>query len=168
MMLPVRMKRLWNEDDVMLYVDYERFKRKYLDAQRAYDSILTEKEALFQKTQPNSTMGEYEREFDKSICVGAVGGSRINQIEEYVIAIEDKQINERLAEAKSILDDRAALLNQKERELRKSKIIDDELYILRYLENKRTKEISRILNYSEPQIYRKLKIIRQKIKDDRK
>ena len=148
----------------MIYLEYEDYLFKYKEAQRVYESILTEKESLFQRTQPKSTMGEYEREFDKEISVGGVGGSRVNQIEEYVIEIEEKQINERLAEAKSILDDRAALLSQKEQELRKSKRIDDELYILRYLENKRIKEIARIVNYSEPQIYRRLKYIRQKIK----
>lgn len=148
----------------MIYLEYEDYLFKYKEAQKAYDSILTEKESLFQRTQPKSTMGEYEREFDKSISVGGVGGPRVNLIEEYVIEVEEKQINERLAEAKSILDDRAALLRQKEQELRKSKRIDDELYILRYLENKRIKDIAGILNYSEPQIYRRLKHIRQKIK----
>lgn len=148
----------------MIYLEYEDYLCKYKEAQKAYESILTEKESLFQRTQPKSTMGEYEREFDKSISVGGVGGSRVNLIEEYVIEVEEKHINERLEAAKSILDDRAALLSQKEQELRKSKRIDDELYILRYLENKRIKDIARMLNYSEPQIYRRLKHIRQKIK----
>ena len=148
----------------MIYLEYEEYFIKYKAAQRAYESILTEKESLFQRTQPKSTMGEYEREFDKEISVGGVGGSRVNLIEEYVIEVEEKHINERLEAARSILDDRAALLSQKEQELRKSKRIDDELYILRYLEHKRIKDIARMLNYSEPQIYRRLKYIRQKIK----
>ena len=148
----------------MIYLEYEDYLFKYKEAQKAYESILTEKESLFQRTQPKSTMGEYEREFDKSFSVGGVGGSKVNLIEEYVIEVEEKHINERLEAARSILDDRAALLSQKEQELRKSKRIDDELYILRYLENKRIKDIARMLNYSEPQIYRRLKHIRQKIK----
>jgi hypothetical protein len=152
----------------MIYLEYERFRVKYADAQRMVDEILEEKEKLFQRTQPKSTMGEYEREFDKAIRVGGSGGTKVNQVEEYVIELEERQINERLTEAKAILEDRAALLQQKEQELRASKHIDDELYCLRYLDRMRVRKISQMMNYSEPQIYRRLKIIRDKINDDRK
>ena len=152
----------------MVYLEYERLKRKFKDSQEICDSIISEKEVLFQKTQPKSPMGEYEREFDKAVSVGSSGGIRINQIEEYVIALEQKQINERLSEAKAILEERKSLLMQKEDELRHSKSIYDIIYVCRVLEGMKVKEIKRITHYSEPQIYRILKNIRGKIEHDRK
>ena len=152
----------------MRYLEYEDLKKKYLKAQEIYDSILSEKEQIFQRTQPKSTMGEYEREHDKLYSVGGKGGNKVNQIEEYVILLDQNQVNERLAEAKSILDDRERLMLQKERDLRRSKNIDDELYTMRYLDRMRISTISRLLCYSESQIYRRLKTIRAKVKDARK
>lgn len=152
----------------MVYLEYERYLRKYKESQRAVDAILTEKEKLFQLTQPKSIMGEYEREFDKRISVGGSGGAKVNQIEEYVIKVDELGLNEKLREAKGILSDRLLLLRQKEKELRESKNIDDELYVMRYIEQKRVRYIAKHLSYSEPQIYRRLRHIRDKIKDDRK
>lgn len=152
----------------MLYLEYERLRSKYATAREVYDSILAEKEAVFQLTQPRSTMGEYEREHDKSIKVGSGGGQRVNQIEQYVITIEQKRINERLAEAKSILNDRLELLQQMEMQLRKDKRIDNQLYVMRFIDRMKVKRISAITRYSEPQIYRRLRSIKEKIKDDKK
>ena len=44
----------------MVYLEYERFKVKYLEIQNNYNDILTEKENLFTKTQPNAI--RYDKE----------------------------------------------------------------------------------------------------------
>ena len=116
-------------------------------------------------TQPKSTMGEYEREFDKRISVGGKGGSKTNQIEEYVIRAEEEKIAQRLDEAKRILEDRLLLLKNKEEDLRKSKNNDDVLYTMRYIDHMRVRDISRKTHYSKSQIYRRLDYIRGKMKD---
>ena len=59
------------KENVMLYIEYTQIKIKYRQAERSLERILTEKDKLFQRTQPKSTMGEYEREFDKHITVSS-------------------------------------------------------------------------------------------------
>lgn len=138
----------------MLYQDYIIFKQKYLEAQEAVNVILDEKTVLFQKTQPKSAITENER---------VDGGTRVNKVEEYVIAMEQRHINERLAEAKTIMMDRLDMLRQKEVELRASNAIEDVIYVLKWLDGMRARNISKKINYSEAQIYRTLKIIRKNI-----
>ena len=152
----------------MIYPEYDQIKRKYHASQKAVERILTEKEKLFQMTQPKSTMGEYERESDKSISVGGKGGDKINQIEQYVIKLEESEINERLAEAKGILEEWRSLLGDKEQELRQSKNIDDELYCMRFIDHMRVRDIARKLHYSQPQIYRRIKSIRENLQHEKK
>lgn len=152
----------------MLYIEYTQIKIKYRQAERSLERILTEKDKLFQRTQPKSTMGEYEREFDKHINVSSKGGAKVSQIEEYVIAMEEQGINERLKEAKSICEDWRELLQTKEEELRRSKDIDDELFVMRCIEHKRVRDIVRKTHYSRGQVYKRLQKIRDKIKEETK
>ena len=141
----------------MLYLEYERIRRKYNDAMIVYDSILTEKEELFQKTQPQGIKTETER------VISVPQGSKFDQ---YLIEKERKGIDERLAEAKDNFEERLILLVRKETELRASKVIDDMVYTLRKLDRLKIRKIAKITNYSESHIKRRLKIIDQKIKDD--
>ena len=138
----------------MLYLDYKRYKMKYLEAQEAVNAILDEKTILFQKTQPKSSISENER---------VDGGTRVNQTEEYVIAMEQRHINERLAEAKALMLDRMDMLRQKEMELRASNKKEDVIYVLKCLDDLSIKDISKQIAYSEAQVYRILKIIRKNL-----
>ena len=118
---------------------------KFLSAQRKYDEVLTEKEDLFDRTQPQGVSFDKER----------VGGtSDHNSFDEYLVAVERKQIDERLAEIKNIMDKRYDLLMDKEDELRASQEIMDRLYVLRFLEHQKMQKIARQINYSESHIYR--------------
>lgn len=152
----------------MVYLEYDLIKRKYHKQQRTVEKILTDKEKLFQMTQPKSTMGEYEREFDKTISVGGKGGSKNNQIEEYVIKLEESGINERLSEAKIILEEWRSLLDDKEQELRKSRDVYDQIYTMRFLDHRSVREISRKLHYSKQHTYRIINKIKEKLKDETK
>ena len=84
----------------MLYQEYWEYKTKYYDAQTKYDEVLSEKEQLFAKTQPKAT------NYDKEVVSG---GTPNNTFDDYVIEKEKKKIDERLKEARSILEDRERL-----------------------------------------------------------
>ena len=150
----------------MVYLEYDQIRKKYKQAERSLEKILSEKDALFQKTQPKSTMGEYEREHDKHITVASKGGTKVSAIETYVIELEEQGINERLSEAKKILEEWREILMNKEQDLRRSKHIDDELYVMRFLEHKRVREIARATHYSKSQVYKRLQMISEKIKHE--
>lgn len=146
----------------MHYLDYIRYKLKYSESQEAVNDILDEKTLIFQRTQPQSSISDGER---------VDGGTRINKTEEYVIALEQRHINERLAEAKALMMDRLDMLRQKETELRASTRKEDVIYVLKYLDGLNIKDITHQVSYSEAQVYRVLKIIRRNInmiENDRK
>lgn len=138
-----------------VYIGYEIYKCKYLEIQTKYNEILTEKENLFTKTQPNAI------KYDKVVVQGGTYG---NGFDEYLIAKDKEKIDERLAEARQLLEDRERLLKLKEKELRASKDKLDQIYCMRYVDNKRPYAIARCLNYSESQIYRILDKIQKEIR----
>lgn len=139
----------------MLYIEYHEYRDKYYDAQKKYDEVLSEKESLFARTQPKAT------QYDKEVVSG---GSPSNTFDEYLIAKEKKQIDERLKEAKSILDDRERLLKLKEEELRHSKDWIDIIYVYYYIEKLSMRKISKRIPFSTTEIYRKVGIIRKNVK----
>lgn len=134
---------------------YEEYKNKYYETQREYDIILTEKEKLFRMTQPSAI------KFDKEVVSGGVVD---NMFERYLILKEEKKIDQRLEEIKSILDDRERLLKLKEQELRASTDVKDKIYKYKYLDKLKVFKIAKLVGYSEPQVYRILKAIRNNLK----
>lgn len=137
---------------MLVYIDYEKFKVKYYDAQHQFDEILKEKEELFSKTlpkSPNWNKISFSSQFH-------------NSFDEYLISKDAKRIEERLFEVKSILEDREQLLNLKERELRSSKDHIDMIYRMRFLDQYNISKISIHIHYSESQIYRILRNIRKR------
>lgn len=129
----------------MIYLEYEEFRLKYLSAQRKYDEVLTEKEDLFDRTQPQGVSFDKER----------VGGTADNNsFDEYLIQLERKQIDERLEEIRNIMDKRWELLLDKYDELKASTEIMDRLYVLRFIEHQRMQNIAKVIPYSESHIYR--------------
>lgn len=143
----------------MIYEEYHEFKIKYYQAQKKYDEILSEKERLFIKTQPKSINLDKER---------VSGGMAGNSFDEYLIAKEEKRIDEILEETKLILKDRKHLIELKEEELRSSNNIQDKIYTYRYIDKMKIHKITRLVDYSEAQIYRILRTIKNNLKDDRK
>lgn len=139
----------------MIYEIYEEYKNKYYDTQNEYEKVLTEKEKLFMMTQPSSV------KFDKEVVSGGIID---NTFEKYLILKEEKKIDQRLEEIKSILDDREKLLKLKEQELRASTSVQDKIYKYRYLDKLKVFKIAKLVGYSEPQIYRILKNIRNNLK----
>ena len=150
----------------MIYLDFHRYMSKYKMAQKAVDKILDEKEILFQKTQPKSTLKDHEREFDKKINVSSSGHNNDTSVSErYVIELEQKQIQERLDNAKAIMQERLIMVNQVEPELRASKDPFDIIYVMKYLDSMSVREIAESTYYSESHVYWALRRISHKIKD---
>lgn len=139
----------------MVYVEYNQIRTKYLLAQIQYDAILTEQEELFARTQPQAVNLEKER---------VTGGANNSPFDAYLIAKEQKHIDERLKEVKGILDDRKELLDLKERELRASKDWYDIIFKYYYLDNLSIRQIESRIPYSRRQIYRFINIIKSNLK----
>ena len=135
---------------MVLYLEYETFKRRLTDTQNMLDEILCEREELFAKTQPKSFDYTVER---------VEGGEARNKFDEYLIAKEAKQIDERLEEAKALLEDRRQMLFEKEQELRQSRDVYDRIYRMRFVDRLKVQRIASMVGYSEASVYRLLKII---------
>ena len=113
--------------------------------QQNYNDLLTEKERLFVRTQPNAIR------YDK---LNVKSSPNSNVLEDYVIEKEKTQLDRRIAEMKVLLDDRRNLMLLKEAELRKSKDMYDRIYTMRYLEDMSVERIAKKVNYSVSQVYR--------------
>lgn len=129
----------------MIYKTYEEYKNRYYMTQQNYNDLLTEKERLFVRTQPNAIR------YDK---LNVKSSPNSNVLEDYVIEKEKKQLDRRIAEMKVLLDDRRNLMLLKEAELRKSKDMYDRIYTMRYLEDMSVERIAKKVNYSVSQVYR--------------
>lgn len=143
----------------MQYIGYDISRKHYQDAMKTVEDILAEKDELFQRTQPGAMVYDKEK---------VSGGKGTNAFDEYVIGMERKQIAARLEEAKSILQERSEILRIKERDLRESRDVFDKVYVAKYLDKRRIYRIARMINYSERQTKRILKIIANKLKDGTK
>lgn len=136
----------------MIFFDYAVLRLKYHEAQTRLDEILSEKEDLFERTQPKSPPLDRDR---------IDNGTPRHAFDEYLIEKERKRIDERLAEAGELLAERERLLNEKEAELRASADTYDRVYRMRFLEHKRVHQIAGACHYSEMQIYRILSEIKK-------
>lgn len=141
----------------MLYEEYQEYKIRYYEVQKKYNEILNEKEKLFARTQPKATKITGDK---------TAGGKRVNAFDEYLIQKEKKNIDQRLEEVKSILNDRERLLKLKEQELRTSNNPYDKIYRCRYIDRLTIEKTARISNYSRSQVFNILKKIKKNI--DRK
>lgn len=139
----------------MIYIIYEEYKNKYYETQKKYDDILNEKERLFMITQPSSSKFDKER---------VSGGATDNTFDRYLILKEEKKIEQRLKEVRSILDDRERLLKIKEQELKESTDIYDKIYKYRYIDKMKVYKICKLVGYSEAQVYRILDSIRKSLR----
>ena len=126
-----------------MYVQYEQYKDEYHKAMKRYEEVLNEKEQLFQRTQPGIGYEEHTG-----------GGGYVNKLDQYVIDLERKQINERLEIAESIMIDWRKLCEAKELELRQCKDHETVVYVMRFIDHKRIRDIENATHYSRASIYR--------------
>lgn len=138
----------------MYYLEHNKRYCDYLQAQRDLNEVLEEYMIVFQRTQPKGNYSE------------RISGSPKNKTEEYVIELDRRQLNRRIADAKLIIQAKKDLLDMAEEQLRKSKDIYDLIYTKKFVDRKRPKDIYRELdlmgmNYSRSHIYEIIKRIRQ-------
>ena len=139
----------------MLYIEYEEYKNKYYEVQRKYNDILNEKEELFARTQPKAIKITGDK---------TTGGKITNAFDDYLIQKEKKNIDKRLEEVKSILDDRERLVKLKEQELRASNNSHDKIYRYRYIDRLSIEKTARLSCYSRSQVFNILNKIKKNIK----
>jgi hypothetical protein len=138
----------------MYYLEHNKRYCDYLQAQSDLNEVLEEYMIVFQRTQPKGNYSE------------RISGSPKNKTEEYVIELDRRQLNRRIADAKLIIQAKKDLLDMAEEQLRKSKDIYDVIYTKKFVDKKRPKDIYRELdlmgmNYSRSHIYEIIKRIRQ-------
>lgn len=137
----------------MVYLEYEKCKRKFNRIEEAFDRALLEKERLFTQTQPNAVR------YDKDAVQVSHDGNYV--LENYVI--ESEKIDNEIKSLRELLTDRERLLTSKERELRASADKFDRVYTMRYLDGNTSKQIMRVMNYSKSQLYRIISEIDRKM-----
>ena len=143
----------------MTYLEYERFKVKYDEMQEIFAQILMEKERLFTKTLPNAIR------YDRDQVQTSISG---NPLEEYVVSMDEKKIDEKLSKTRESLKDWEILLKIKEKELRASHAIPDRIYVYRYIDGYGINKIAKTINYSKSQVYRILNQIDKKMRQNAK
>jgi hypothetical protein len=140
----------------MVYLEHRKRYVEYKQACNDLQTILDEWTLAFQRTLPKISYGD------------KVQGNPVNKIEEYIIEVEEKGLQQRKEKAEQIIDGRVKLLNLAEADLRKSKNIYDLIYTLKWVDGLRPKDVYRKLdlmgmNYSTSQIYEITKRIRAQI-----
>ena len=135
----------------MVYPEYEAYKERFIEAQRIFNEALLEKERLFTMTQPNSFR------YDKDIVQSSPTGSILDN---YVIALEEQKIDEKMETFRQLIKDREKLLSLKEADLRQSRDRLDRVYVCRFLEGMKINDIAEKLNYSPSYTYKLFKKIK--------
>lgn len=130
----------------MIYLEYELYKAKYLDALEVLNEYLSEKERIITKTMPNAIR------YDKDITTTGVPDE--TPLESYIIELEKSQIDKKLAIWRDIVEGRKRLLECKREELMQSQALCDKVYRMKYFDGYGINKIAKILHYSRAQIYR--------------
>lgn len=130
----------------MIYEEYESIWNTIRKKEEELFKLINKRDELFLKTQPKSSKFDKEKVDSKSTK---------NMMEEYVI--QKEYLNERIMQLNITLDDIDQVLKRKRDELKQSKNIYDRIYYYYCIERLSIYKVSCLINYSESQIYRKLK-----------
>ena len=129
----------------MTYLEFEKYKVMYDDLQERFAQILLEKERLFTKALPSGIR------YDKEQVQCSIDG---NPLEEYVMSLDEENIDEKLSQIRESLKDWEILMNLREKELRKSHSVPDRIYVMRFIDGYGINRIANTINYSKSQVYR--------------
>lgn len=143
----------------MIYIQYHDCKNKYYDAQKDFEKVLSEKERLFAKTQPAAVDTTKDT---------VSGGTPTNEFDNYLIEMEKKNVDKRLDEARSILDDRLKIFKLKEDELYHSKDRFDVIYKYYFIEKLSIRKTAMKMDIGQTEIFRKVQKIRKNINLEQK
>lgn len=135
------------------YLEYEGIKERYESFQQLFAKILLEKERLMTKTLPNAIR------YDGLKVQSSIDG---NPLEEYVLSVEEEELDLKLNQYRQSLNDWKMLLDLKERELRASKAAIDRIYTMRMVDGYGINRIAKAMSYSRSQVYRILNKIEKR------
>ncbi len=130
----------------MIYEDYESIWNKIRKLEEDLFKAISKRDELFDKTQPKSPKLDKEK---------VDGMNPTNMMDTYVI--QKEYLNEKINHLNQTLDDMYQVLRRKREELRLSKNPYDKIYNYYCIERLSIYKISCLMNYSDSQIYRKLK-----------
>ena len=137
------------------YIDYERCKARYEEIQEQFVRILLEKERLITRTMPSAIR------YDKDKVQNTIDD---NPLEDYVISAEEKNLDKKIQRWRKHLDNWRVLMEVKECELRKSTVLIDRVYVMRYLDGYGVNKVCKILHYEKSRIYQILQGIEDNLK----
>ena len=143
----------------MLYLEYEKCKRKKQRLLDEYKRLLREKEAIFTKTQPKAIRYDADRVQESHDG---------NKLENYILEMEQKRIDERLKEVQSYIEGLDKIAETLIVDMQTSNVKEDRFYVLRCVLGKKMSEIVAATNYSEPYIYKRLAIIKKNIEKNKR
>lgn len=120
-------------------------------------SLQQKRDLYFEFTQPGGNS------FDEP---NVMGGVKNNKFDIYVEKVEEINYKIKMVESEIII--LKENLECMEKSLRSMKGNLEQIFAMRYIDGLSIKQICKKTHYSRPHIYRKLKIIRNIIKDDKK
>ena len=126
------------------YTDYESYLVRYEHIQAQFVRVLLEKEKLLTRTLPSAIR------YDKDKVQNTIDD---NPLEDYIISVEEKELDVKIARLRRHLDDWRVLMDVKEGELRKSQVLIDRVYVMRYLDGLSVNKICRIIHYEKTRVY---------------
>ena len=139
----------------MLYEEHIACKAALEATQGMYYSILSEKENLFALVMPKSV---------RTDKIQTNGGDRVGLFDVYLDIKERSMIDERLCEARDLLERRSDIAKLKESEVRASRDFYDRVYVGYFLDKWPISIILNRTNYSRAQLFRIVGKIRKKMR----
>lgn len=134
----------------MIYKQHIRHKRELRQAMTDYSDAIDEKMELFQRTQPSSPG---TREGSSSRVSGT------DKIDSYLIQMERKQIDERLKDAREIVEAMKERLKNDEALLEMSLDTRDRVYFRRFIQRRPVPDVASIEHYSQSYVFKIVKEI---------
>ncbi len=139
----------------MVYIEYNKCKKNYNKTYNNLNNYIDKKTMLFIKTLPSAVKVKGET---------ITGGIHENPFELYVQKKDELDLDRKILEAQSILNESKRLLDIKELELRQSKDWYDIIYCYYFLDGLTIRAIARKIPYSKSQISRIIKNILKNLK----
>ena len=136
------------------YLIHRKYYVLYLHAMEELQKLIDERERLFNRVEPKSSVTDRDR---------VTGGTRVNSVEEYIIAMEQRHVKDRIEEAKAIVKDREEMMLLKEAELRRSKDLYTRIYVMKWIDGYKADRIIQSLDLSRSQVYNIIDYIRKQV-----
>ena len=137
---------------MILYIEYMQMRYSYNETITRLNALLDAQEAAFTRTLPKAIRYDLQRVNHTPYA---------DLLEDYLMDIEE--IEEKIRSVRILLIERRENLDRIEEQLRKSKDLQDKIFVGRFIDGKSVTVLSRELSYSPERIYQILKQIKPNI-----